>query len=328
MSWLLSAKSNIRRAYVSSGDGFVRSSAFLTRGDLSASAVANASSGNRRERKNEMMKGREKSDGRTVAEGRRKAVQTEPDANRARGGKATTGSEQVGQLGLFRGTADSPQGADGEADAGQPVSASRAVPKPRNTKRMALPAMTMEEVASEENLRMAFQQVASNKGAPGPDRQNIEEVREHIDEILSELRRGLLDCSYRPGEIRRVWISKSSGGQRGLGIPNVVDRIVQQAVHQMLSPHYEPTFHGSSHGFRPGRSCHIEKRAPWRGQRRRADTANLGAVASRLYRTGQRVFARMDGLLSHRQFAESRRAGQTGHAHPKEAAGNRNSSLA
>lgn len=52
-----------------------------------------------------------------------------------------------------------------------------------------------------------------------------------------------------------MWIPKP-GGQRGLGIPNVVDRIVQQAVHQVLSPHYEPTFHDSSHGFRTGRSCH------------------------------------------------------------------------
>jgi group II intron reverse transcriptase/maturase len=116
--------------------------------------------------------------------------------------------------------------------------------------------MTMEEVSSEENLRRAFQGVASNKGAPGPDRQSIEEVREHFDEILPVLRRELLEGSYRPGLIRRVWIPKAGGGQRGLGIPNVVDRVVQQAVHQVLGPNYEPTFHGSSHGFRPGRSCH------------------------------------------------------------------------
>jgi group II intron reverse transcriptase/maturase len=116
--------------------------------------------------------------------------------------------------------------------------------------------MTMEEVASEENLKRAFQQVASNKGAPGPDQQNVDEVREHLSEVLLALRRELLSGSYRPGEIRRVWIPKSGGGQRGLGIPNVVDRIVQQAVQQVLSPHYEPTFHDSSHGFRPGRSCH------------------------------------------------------------------------
>jgi group II intron reverse transcriptase/maturase len=118
------------------------------------------------------------------------------------------------------------------------------------------PAMTMEEVTSEENLMRAFQAVASNKGAPGPDRQNVEDVREHIDEILPELSRELLQGSYRPGQIRRVWIPKAGGGQRGLGIPNVMDRVVQQAVHQVLSPNYEPTFHGSSHGFRPGRSCH------------------------------------------------------------------------
>jgi group II intron reverse transcriptase/maturase len=115
--------------------------------------------------------------------------------------------------------------------------------------------MTMEEVASLENLREAFQQVASNKGAAGPDRQSIEQVRKHLDELLPKLHQELLEGSYRPGMIRRVWIPKSGGGQRGLGIPDVVDRIVGQAIHRVLSPHYEPTFHASSHGFRPGRSC-------------------------------------------------------------------------
>jgi RNA-directed DNA polymerase len=117
--------------------------------------------------------------------------------------------------------------------------------------------MTMEEVARPENLRRAFKQVASNKGAPGPDGKSIEEVRQRLGEILSLLRSKLLDESYRPGMIRRVWIPKPDGkGERGLGIPDVVDRIVQQAVHQVLSPHFEPTFHTSSHGFRSGCSCH------------------------------------------------------------------------
>ena len=200
-----------------------------------------------------MTKGREESDGRIRPQGRRKSVVT---AATQRGGKATTASQQARQLGLFRETADSPQGADGGADVDLSTPAPRAAPKSRNTRRNDLPAMTMQEVASEENLRRAFQQVSSNKGAPGPDRQSVAEVRQHLGEILLALQRELLNGSYRPGDIRRVWLPKPGGGQRGLGIPNVVDRIVGQAVHQVLSPHYEPTFHESSHGFRPGRSCH------------------------------------------------------------------------
>ncbi|MCC6133481.1 MAG: group II intron reverse transcriptase/maturase [Acidobacteria bacterium] len=116
--------------------------------------------------------------------------------------------------------------------------------------------MTIEEVAREENLREAFRKVALNDGAPGPDRQRVEEVGNRLAEIVPALSRDLVAGRYRPGEIRRVWIPKSGGGERGLGIPNVIDRMVQQAVAQVLSPHYEPVFHESSHGFRPGRSCH------------------------------------------------------------------------
>jgi RNA-directed DNA polymerase len=114
----------------------------------------------------------------------------------------------------------------------------------------------MEEVASEGNLMRAFEQVKANKGAPGPDRQSVGEVAEALGRLIPALSRSLLDGTYQAGDIRRVWIPKSGGGQRGLGIPNVVDRMVQQAVHQVLGPHYEPTFHPSSHGFRTGRSCH------------------------------------------------------------------------
>jgi RNA-directed DNA polymerase len=173
-----------------------------------------------------------------------------------RGGKAITASQQAGQLELFRATADSPQGADGGVDTGVPVPTPPAVPKAWNTKGPALPAMVMEEVASEGNLMRAFEKVASNDGAPGPDRRSVDEVRAHLAVALPALRCELLEGTYRPGLIRRVWIPKAGGGQRGLGIPNVVDRIVQQAVHQVLSPNYDPTFHGSSHGFRPGHSCH------------------------------------------------------------------------
>lgn len=74
--------------------------------------------------------------------------------------------------------------------------------------------------------------------------------------MLEGLTKALLEGTYEPGNIRRVWIPKASGGQRGLGIPNVVDRVVQEAVRQVLEPLYEPKFHASSHGFRPERSCH------------------------------------------------------------------------
>lgn len=197
---------------------------------------------------------REKSDGRIQPEGRRKAVPTPTSAG---GGKATTASEEVSQLPLFSETADSPRGAvPGKGRDRSRRSAQYAVPKSEDAYSMDSPAMTMEEVASDGNLRRAFQRVASNDGAPGPDRQSVREVREHLEQVLPALRRALLDGSYCPGMIRRVWIPKAGGGERGLGTPNVVDRLVQQAVHQVLSPHYEPTFHPSSHGFRPGRSCH------------------------------------------------------------------------
>lgn len=116
--------------------------------------------------------------------------------------------------------------------------------------------MTMEEIARVANLELAFGQVAKNQGAPGPDGQRIEAVAADLDRLLARLSRQLLDGSYAPGRVRRKWIPKPGGGERGLGVPNVIDRIAQQAVHQVLSPHFDRTFHASSHGFRPGRSCH------------------------------------------------------------------------
>jgi RNA-directed DNA polymerase len=200
-----------------------------------------------------MAKGQEESDDLVVSEDRRKTVPTGPVG---RGEKEVTASETAGQLELFRETAESPKGAVEQWDAGGPASDARAVPKSRTTESRVPSAMTMEEVAKENNLRRAFRQVASNKGAAGPDRQSVDDVREHLADVLSSLHTALLNGSYCPGMIRRVWIPKAGGGQRGLGIPNVIDRIVQQAVHQVLSPHFEQTFHDSSHGFRPGRSCH------------------------------------------------------------------------
>jgi len=114
--------------------------------------------------------------------------------------------------------------------------------------------VTMEEVAY--RLTDALLKVVLNKGAPGPDGQTVEELREQWSTAGPRLAVSLLDGSYRPGVIRRAMIPKAGGGQRGLGIPNVIDRVVCEAVRQTLEPVWEPTFHGSSHGFRPGRSCH------------------------------------------------------------------------
>ena len=98
--------------------------------------------------------------------------------------------------------------------------------------------------------------VVSNKGAPGPGGQTIEALCDQWPVVLPRLQADLLEGTYRPGEIRRAFIPKAGGGQRGLGIPDVVDRVVCEAVRQVLEPLYEPTFDPSSHGFRPGRSCH------------------------------------------------------------------------
>jgi RNA-directed DNA polymerase len=195
--------------------------------------------------------GRQKSDGRVVSEGRRKTSRAEASQQE----KAVTVSKQAEQLGLFTETAENPKGA--KSAAASPLAAKRSrVPKSVEGKSKVLSPMTMEEIADETNLRRAFRKVAANRGAPGPDRQTIEEVRKHLDACLKTLARSLLDGTYRVGDVRRVWIPKASGGQRGLGIPNVIDRVVQQAVHEVLSPNYERDFHDWSHGFRPGRSCH------------------------------------------------------------------------
>jgi retron-type reverse transcriptase len=126
------------------------------------------------------------------------------------------------------------------------------VPKATVTAEKSTPAR-MEVVV--ERLDSAMKKVVANKGAPGPDGMTVGELREQWPTISSRLRAELLAGSYRPGGIRRAMIPKAGGGQRGLGIPNVVDRVVMEAVRQVLEPLFEPSFHASSHGFRPGRSC-------------------------------------------------------------------------
>lgn len=160
------------------------------------------------------------------------------------------------QLKLPFATAEKPRHKRGAADVrkpGRPGKRTCKVPKVK-AKLSLSGSARMEEVA--ERLDEALVKVAANKGAPGPDRQTINEVCKYWLKIKVELSKALLDGTYQPGDIRRKWIPKGSGGdQRGLGIPNVIDRVVQEAVRKVLEPLYEPTFHRSSHGFRPHRGC-------------------------------------------------------------------------
>jgi len=114
----------------------------------------------------------------------------------------------------------------------------------------------LEEAASEANLARALLNVVRNRGAPGVDAQTVEMAEAQAPALLARLRSDLLEERYRPGDVRRVWLPKPGGGQRGLGIPNIVDRVVQQALLQVMEPIFEPTFHQSSHGFRPERGAH------------------------------------------------------------------------
>jgi len=158
---------------------------------------------------------------------------------------------------LFLETAESPQGNNAGRERGKAVSRPSEWPKSKNRDGEDRSAMvTLEEVAREENLREAFRRVKANKGAAGPNRQTIAMVEKHLEELLPKLSRSLLEETYEPGMIRRKWLPKPGGGERGLGIPDVVDRMVGQALELVLGPLYEPTFHPNSHGFRPERSCH------------------------------------------------------------------------
>jgi RNA-directed DNA polymerase len=120
----------------------------------------------------------------------------------------------------------------------------------------ALHVVLMEQVVASENLQRAWRQVKANKGAPGIDGMAIEDFPAFAREHWSTIRAQLIDGSYRPQPVRRVLIPKPGGGERGLGIPSVVDRLIQQAIGQVLTPIFDPQFSESSFGFRPNRSAH------------------------------------------------------------------------
>ncbi len=112
------------------------------------------------------------------------------------------------------------------------------------------------KILESENLREAWKRVRANKGAPGIDGMKIGDFPEFYRKHWEKIRAKLEDGSYQPSPVKRIYIPKPGGGQRALGIPTVLDRLIQQATAQVLVPLYEPTFSESSHGFRPGRSAH------------------------------------------------------------------------
>ena len=113
----------------------------------------------------------------------------------------------------------------------------------------------LQRAFARENLQRAWKRVKANKGAAGVDGLDIEQTAEHLLTEWAGIRQQLLSGVYRPSPVRRVVIPKPDGGERELGIPTVTDRLIQQALLQVLQPLLDPTFSEHSYGFRPGRNA-------------------------------------------------------------------------
>ena len=114
----------------------------------------------------------------------------------------------------------------------------------------------MEAVVERSNLFSAYERVVKNQGAPGVDRLTVSEFKPWLQQHWVRVRQDLLMGVYQPEAVRKVEIPKPQGGVRTLGIPTVLDRLIQQALNQVLQPLFDPEFSASSYGFRPGRSAH------------------------------------------------------------------------
>ena len=160
------------------------------------------------------------------------------------------------QLKLFEvETGNVRHGAGGDGGTGAAANEEEQASTALNRER-ALTSKLMERVGERENLNRAYKRVKGNKGAPGVDGMTVKELYGWLQEHKAELVASLLDGSYEPQAVLGVEIAKPSGGKRQLGIPTVVDRLVQQAILQVLEGILEPTFSESSYGFRRGRSAH------------------------------------------------------------------------
>jgi group II intron reverse transcriptase/maturase len=113
----------------------------------------------------------------------------------------------------------------------------------------------MSQVVERGNMQLAYSRVMKNRGAPGVDGMRCEDLKAWLKANWGQAKQKLLDGTYRPQAVRRVDIPKPQGGVRTLGVPTVVDRLIQQALHQAMQPLFEPTFSANSYGFRPGRNA-------------------------------------------------------------------------
>ncbi|MCL1480511.1 MAG: hypothetical protein MH213_03895 [Marinobacter sp.] len=118
----------------------------------------------------------------------------------------------------------------------------------------------MERVLDRDNLRRAFRQVKRNKGSAGIDGMTVDDLTAFVQQHWPRIAAQLLEGTYRPQPVRQVEIPKPKGGVRKLGIPTVLDRLIQQAMLQVLQAEWDGSFSHSSYGFRPGRSAHQAQR--------------------------------------------------------------------
>ena len=136
----------------------------------------------------------------------------------------------------------------------------------------------IEEILEPENLAQAWKRVKANKGAPGIDGMTVEDFPAFARKEWPRIAKAIAEGSYRPAPVKRVWIPKPDGTQRPLGIPTVLDRVIQQAVAQVLGPLFEVGFSEHSYGYRPGRSAHqavAEMETGWTEGRRHAVECDL-----------------------------------------------------
>jgi RNA-directed DNA polymerase len=145
----------------------------------------------------------------------------------------------------------------GRGEAPRPVApeveVATAAPEPESPARVAA---LMEAICDPDNIEAALRAVVRNKGAPGVDGITVRQLPDVLQARWPEIERQLRQGRYQPQPVRRVMIPKpGGGGERALGIPTVIDRVIQQAVLQRLQPLWDPTFSAHSYGFRPGRSA-------------------------------------------------------------------------